>query len=624
MSAVFSFGGTEFWPLSIEEKRTNPNSVLPQGWPTCLQVPLGMRNPRDLNLFTDGVLAESGTYQISLRAISKDEICRITFCVNDHNELPTQASVETGSDGSVFTFTFSPDQVPKRLRTDSMHPFSKTVGFARVEVNVEFADGSELNLYSMDIAALSATVNDNFENAKVLQTLLRPDCNQAAEWMFSQPGDVAPDGGALAADNDTDWANGSLDACSKCIDNAIALVGKGLTDLNDGFPNQLPASNQGPASFDTAQNQAIRAFIESIRGKSVTLHKDLLCAERHTSEQLALIDSLVALGNPRFLGEAKLPARELFQARYDQIRNREELVGRLAGSCDDLLGTFDKCAPGVTRHEFSLPLALETLGSVSSYQPFYDAMLAWRRFMDYRYTRESRALHVAKPDRLYEYYCLYRLLDWLYQAGFTGRTWASNPIEFFEYSIEETCDLYENEKRCANTYRLARSAPGGAVEEVDLYYVPVIYGDRREENGISLHKLTEIGQSYSAVCAANSIWTPDFLLVARHVGSEPHTLIVDSKYLKLEDARDTERFGSSTLFERIASRYLDRIGGGSELMPLPCQVWLLCAFGKGGLSFKEDTGGLLKLGTNTPTAALDALFACVDLTRNPAPSQTLE
>lgn len=619
MAAEFSFGDAEFSPLSIDEVQ-DLDSVLPEGWPTHLQVPLSMRNSRDLNLYMDGVLAEGGTYCISLAVDSKEKIKEVTFSINDHNEFPTQASVEPSDNRFSYSFTFDPKYITGRLKADSRHAFSKTVGFARVEVNVRFADDAELSLYSMDIVALSASIADNFENAKVLEEFLRPDRNQAAEWMFSAPGDAAPGGGALATDSDTDWANGSLDACSDCIAHTISLISKGISDPDDGFPNQLPAGQGCGPSFDTIQNQAVRAFIVSTGDRARTLHQDLLAAEQKTTSQLSCIDALIEMGNARFGGNAKLPARTLFQIRVDEIRKRGALFGKLVDSCDAVLRRFDACAPGVDKRTFSLPAALDALRDTSCYQPFFKAMSAWREFADLRYTRESRALHVAKPDRLYEYFCLYRLLDWLYKAGFKERPWASSPIDFFRYSIEDTYDQYENERRCANTYRLARPLPGGGAEEVDLYYVPVIYGDRREENAIALHKLDKEGMSYGARSRANTIWTPDFMLVARRFSSEPHTLIMDSKYLKLEDARDLVRYEDETLFEHVAYRYLDRIGGGSRRMSPPDQVWLLCALGEKELWLEEGVGGLLRLNTDTSLEALDDLFATVGLARDPLPS----
>ena len=82
---------------------------------------------------------------------------------------------------------------------------------------------------------------------------------------------------------------------------------------------------------------------------------------------------------------------------------------------------------------------------------------------------------------------------------------------------------YENEWRCANTYHLVRMAPDGSREEVDLYFQPVIYGSKREENGVTLHRIG--GEDVFD----GGIWTPDYLLVIRDSHGERAHLI-DAKY----------------------------------------------------------------------------------------------
>lgn len=227
---------------------------------------------------------------------------------------------------------------------------------------------------------------------------------------------------------------------------------------------------------------------------------------------------------------------------------------------------------------YVLPANDGVFADISAYQGLRRAMCHWRQFADFGYKREKRELHAMKPDRLYGYYCLYRLLDALYSLEFTERRDIEQPIRYFFYSIEDTYRDYENEDRCANTYQLAKRLPDGRCEQIDLYYVPVIYADRREENGISLHKLAEDGRSYIPYEERNSVWTPDYVMAIRGTGKPARTIMLDAKHISLEQIRDGATYGGQKdLLQKICRRYLDRTGCGSKYMP-PSQggVALLC------------------------------------------------
>lgn len=102
------------------------------------------------------------------------------------------------------------------------------------------------------------------------------------------------------------------------------------------------------------------------------------------------------------------------------------------------------------------------------------------------------------------------------------------------YSYPPADPRYQNEWNVANTYRLV-SGP----MRVTLWFQPVIYGDAREENGVSLHR---VSPSSVFLCGRwNSAYTPDYLLEIENAATcERRVIVIDAKFCELEKVVRTQ------------------------------------------------------------------------------------
>lgn len=603
---ALSVAGITLGPLVVDEV-VDPATRRRARWSAHLEVPLRLGDDRDLDLFEGGVVAEGGRYILTLEVLSDMEARTVTLDVNDGQQLHMRrTSARLTREGYRCVFVCDREEGASRDGGDDapgLRLFAYTTGFARVDVTVTLDGGEELDLHSQDVMALSGKLEENEEDERILDGLLASTQNQAAEWMFSQPGDTAPDGRALSSDASTDWADDSVDSCALAVRASLALVGEGIRDTRDAFPTERGGS------YDTSENRVTRAFLVNMAERVGTLGEELAQEEAHAGDLLARVDRLVQDASDRYPNGAQLPARTIFEARVGHIAARRQMFEELSTACTEMLAAFDAVAPGVAEVPFRQPKGSGPFGWDPTYRQFREAMRHWRQFADYRYARERRELHVLKPDRLYEYYCLHRLLAWLFKAGFTERYGAEGPaIDHFRYSIEDDYDAYDNEDRCANTYRLSRRSAEGVWQEVDLYYVPVVYADTRRENGITLSKLRDDGESYDVSHAHQAVWTPDFILVVRGDDTPTRTFVMDAKHMDLDQVRTGWTYAGRGLYDRLCERYLDRMGGGDDGMPRPCEVWLLCAYGDRAW-WSDGRGGLVRLDTDTTDEALGRLFA---------------
>ena len=115
-------------------------------------------------------------------------------------------------------------------------------------------------------------------------------------------------------------------------------------------------------------------------------------------------------------------------------------------------------------------------------------------------------------------------------------------------------------------YRLIRGD-----ESVSLFYQPVIYGDNREEHGISLHRTTLTSAGF------DSYWTPDYLMVWKS-GSGTTTIVLDAKFRTVSSVAfdGSQSDAKSCMLECLRKYKLETRGsaGGVDVL------WLLCGRGQ--------------------------------------------
>lgn len=153
-------------------------------------------------------------------------------------------------------------------------------------------------------------------------------------------------------------------------------------------------------------------------------------------------------------------------------------------------------------------------------------LMIWRffHFGSFHLDKDRMLFEVTTLDRLFEYYCLYRLLEMLDQHGFKA---IPHGNQIFEYSaLKSGTNLqHANNDTVANTYVLRRGE-----QQAVLYYQPVIYS-RCFENGIHAFRTTE--KKVIDSWQRGDYYTPDFILKFRNSKEERFQedyIIFDAKF----------------------------------------------------------------------------------------------
>lgn len=150
----------------------------------------------------------------------------------------------------------------------------------------------------------------------------------------------------------------------------------------------------------------------------------------------------------------------------------------------------------------TFPRTTKIFQEIKPYAEIFRNIWSFFQFGSFHLDKDRMLFEVTTLDRLFEYYCLYRLLEMLMQNGFKP---IPNGNRIFEYGILKQSTLQQvNNNAVANTYILRRGS-----QQAILYYQPVIYS-RCFENGIMAYRTTQTNSPRSALYG--DFYTPDFIL----------------------------------------------------------------------------------------------------------------
>lgn len=249
-----------------------------------------------------------------------------------------------------------------------------------------------------------------------------------------------------------------------------------------------------------------------------------------------------------FLNTALLNAKQV-SAEFDRdVLNEERVISRIHGSfpkeyrapiitikslqisfCRLLLKKLDcliDTLQSVGKQYSSLfdvqPLVLNTLPrktntfcEIKPYAQVFEIIVRWFRYGEYSLEKERLILQVKTLDKLFEYYCLLRLLKLLADNGYQKAN-VKEPVFKFDYVSAD--EHYQNEKDVANTYLLSN----GEVTAT-LYYQPVISAVQFE-NDLTLFRTTK------PPAGNPDYYTPDFVLKFASSEDDEEYAIFDAKF----------------------------------------------------------------------------------------------
>lgn len=201
----------------------------------------------------------------------------------------------------------------------------------------------------------------------------------------------------------------------------------------------------------------------------------------------------------------------------------------------------------------AFPRKTKTFIEVQPYSQVFEMIDHWQKYGEYSLKEEELLLQVKTLDRLFEYYCLLRLLKLFESHGYQKAKLGSPGFNYSYKSAGKT-----NEADIANTYILQKDNI-----KITVYYQPII-SSVRFENDLSLYRTTKGTTS-------DNYYTPDFVL--------KFSLVKDQENHKEEYAIFDAKFSSRKTIKEyrlseVICKYFCEIGVAAAF-PAPKMVWVL-------------------------------------------------
>lgn len=419
-----------------------------------------------------------------------------------------------------------------------------------------FTDGSSTEYFSDFMLCISKSEEDATNIQKMLQELIDFDDTQVGEWIFS---DAKRDtSNSLYEGKWNKRAYKSLSSYTQLLEQVISCYknnyayfktqGKHTikrsnvcvsyenvkTISQDSFnwiiqntdqlanvpyssgiqyqgKNYLPyhiKTDTNKKSWDVYENRIVIGFLHTAlqNGKQILteFESDILNEER--------IISRIHGGIPKEYSAPIITIKSL-QVSFCRI-----LLGKLKRSIDTLQNIYKQY---VTLFDVPIlplttfPRKTSTFCEIKPYAQIFEMVVRWFQYGEYSLEKERLILQVKTLDKLFEYYCLLRLLKLLADNGYQKAD-VKDPA--FKYTYTSADEHYLNEKDVANTYLLSNNNVVAV-----LYYQPVISAVQFE-NGLTLYRTTK---PYNSKL---DYYTPDFVLKFSSSEHDEEYVIFDSKF----------------------------------------------------------------------------------------------
>lgn len=492
---------------------------------------------------------EDGNYDIYFQSDKylKNDIESIDVCVNGERVGSIVLNPDTET---VEGYTKYNDSLFAK------QPFLLHYDLIALSFIINFTNGVSKELFSEFLLCMSKNQEDTSNIQKILQELIAFDDTQVGEWIFSNADRAASN--SLYEGKWNRHAYKSLSSYIQLLEQVIACYKNNFAYFKTQGKHAIkhaevlvPYEKVKQVSRDSfnwilqnADQLAAVSYTSGIQfhGKNFLPYQVRTDASRKSWD---VYENRVIIG---FLNTALLNAKQV-SAEFDRdVLNEERVISRIHGSfpkdyrapiitikslqisfCRILLKKLNcliDTLQSVGKQYSSLfdvkPLVLNSLPrktntfcEIKPYAQVFEIIVRWFRYGEYSLEKERLILQVKTLDKLFEYYCLLRLLKLLADNGFQK---ANDKEPVFKFDYVSADEHYQNEKDIANTYLLSN----GDVTTT-LYYQPVISAVQFENN-LTLFRTTK------PPAGNPDYYTPDFVLKFASSADDEEYAIFDAKF----------------------------------------------------------------------------------------------
>lgn len=273
--------------------------------------------------------------------------------------------------------------------------------------------------------------------------------------------------------NTAEWLLSHLDILIPAseLNDAVAVIDRRPFTADKLEVNELVENS------DVYENQVLHSFLNSLKTFLVEVRKECDRIQSHAPPSFSPgkwnegQQSYERGDGGRYVSfsvEIKTSMRELFKVRKTKCDHLLEM-------CNYLMQVLNSKIP-VTRFLVGVPSLTPWVKANVHYRVLFEKIIRWYQMGTADWSDEETLVGVRSIDELYEYFCLYRLIDGLEKSGFQrkeSRTVSGDPGVFQTPEVSMPSHRYEFERggiRLTLYYEKEIWSPRHGASEKDCYF----------------------------------------------------------------------------------------------------------------------------------------------------------
>lgn len=328
-------------------------------------------------------------------------------------------------------------------------------------------------------------------------------------------------------------------------------------------------------NYDVYENRLICSFLKVVRSRADQLYASGLC---NLTDVQGKIESLKEI-RPGI----RIPFLTIQQYACERFAGDLAKLKSLISEVDKLYlnyTSFLHCKDLLQLKDVP-PRATLVLLQNPVYHEIFKLIIRWCRYGELHLAGTNLVFKVENAARLFEYYCLQRLLQKIIEEGYKP---VEEALSFYTY-VKPYSSFSSNQK-VNNTFTFSRGKL-----KLTLYYAPVIYNymPKRIEN--QPHTMPNGLTLYRTSGQVRNYWEPDFVLRVEDAGRS-HYVILDAKYAFNSSIQPDQKKGySSGALDMVVQKYYLNTAAfrGDRI----CMVWTLQGRVSGTFFYRNEASQLL-------------------------------
>ncbi len=332
-------------------------------------------------------------------------------------------------------------------------------------------------------------------------------------------------------------------------------IGKGFTVKNKNFIPNRTLIGKNIEDLDIYENQIVLGFLP-------TLINGIERLRNKSDEMLQLINGLYSNNNGY-----QTSAGLIFNVPKKNLEKILRDIESLENELYVIYNNYIEILPVTKKVVNFIPESTHIFKNVGHYNRIYQCIVDWFNLGIYNFEKEKFLIPLLCNSKLYEYYILLKLYNYIGKKGFK----LENKNKF----LYKQQSKFYNETPYCNTFEFKKHDM-----KVTLYYQPVLSIDKRHKNNITLIRNTTLSirsdnEKHDEI--KGNYYLPDFLIkISPCDSNNSYYSIIDAKFSTATNIKK-HYFPSLTykyLFSLTSLEYNDKILG-------------LCAIG-GKSDIKKD------------------------------------